>query len=116
MSFCVYLEDENGNPYTVDRHTEGGTYAIGGTPDAELDVTYNYSPHYYKCLNEKEGLRWLNGRQANDTIEALRHAVRVLGTERDDDYWKNTPGNAGHALNILVSWAKQHPEGVWRVS
>jgi hypothetical protein len=29
-----------------------------------------------------------------------------LGVECDDDYWKPTPGNAGYALSVLLSWAK----------
>ena len=39
-----------------------------------------------------------------------------LGTERSDDYWEATPGNAGHAALILRNWAMKHPDAVWRVS
>ncbi len=28
-------------------------------------------------------------------------------------YWKATPGNAGHVLNVLLEWARQHPDAVW---
>ena len=40
-------------------------------------------------------------------------AVNQLGTSTDSDYWKATPGNAGHALNILLYWAKMHPNYVF---
>jgi len=100
-------------PAEVDIHEEGGTYAIGGIPDAELNVTYNYSKFYYEHLDEKDGLRWLYGKKGSETIERLKKAVKVLGVRRSDDYWKATRGNAGYALSILLKWAKQHPEAVW---
>lgn len=107
MSWDVYLE-RDGETVEVPSHTEGGTIAIGGDDRAELNVTYNYSEHY--------PFRSLDGATARDTIGILRDAVATLGTERDSDYWASTPGNAGHALSVLLRWAEAHPDAVWRVS
>lgn len=101
---------------TVDRHAEGGTYVLGGTDAAEIAITYNYSQHYYEHLNPEDGLRWLNGRKARDVIPDLERAVSALGQDRAPDYWAPTAGNAGHALSILLCWAKQHPDAVFKVS
>jgi hypothetical protein len=115
MSFDVSLE-QNGRLLQVSQHAEGGTYVMGGTTDAALNITYNYGPHYYEHLNTLRGLRWLDGKRAQDTIGVLASAIGALGIEQDADYWASTPGNAGYALSILLEWAAQHPMGLWRVS
>jgi len=97
----------------VARHEEGGTYVLGGTADAELNITYNYSGFYYQYLDEEKGLRWLYGKTGAETVERLEKAVGILGTCRDDNYWNQTLGNAGYALSILLEWARQHPEAIW---
>jgi hypothetical protein len=100
----------------VESHEEGGTYVLGGTDVADLNVTYNYSWFYYRFLDAEDGLYWLNGKKAKDTIERLEKAVEELGTDQyQNDYWAPTHGNAGHALNILLVWAKQHPDAMWEV-
>jgi len=115
MSYWVYLE-KGGGPVNVPTHTEGGTYAVGGINKAEINITWNYSKYYYRHLDEEDGIRWLHGKVARDTIERLALAVLILGTERDDDYWASTPGNAGYALSILLGWAREYPDAEWRVS
>lgn len=118
MSYWVYLGDEKGDTVKVSRHAEGGTYALGGTDKAELNVTYNYGQFYrsYLCGDEESGLKWLNGKKAKDTTSKLETAIAALGVEQDEDYWKPTPGNAGYALSILLAWAKEYPEAVFTVS
>ena len=116
MSYWVYLEHPiDHGPLNVDQHSEGGTYVLGGTIDAELNVTYNYSVHIRSAMHP-DGLRFLHERQAAEAIPFLERAVASLGTERDPDYWAPTAGNAGYALNILLTWARKHPDGVFRVS
>ena len=34
---------------------------------------------------------------------------------RRRDYCAPTPANAGFALNILLGWAREHPEGEWEL-
>ncbi len=107
MSYWVYLE-KDGETVGVNKHADGGTFVLGGTNEAELNVTYNYSKHY--SVND------INGKKAKDTVKELQEKVNEFGTERDNDYWASTKGNVGYALNILLGWAKQHPEAVWRIS
>jgi hypothetical protein len=116
MSWDVELVDENGLAVDVVSHKEGGIYAIGGDTSAELNVTYNYSSFYFQALNTEEGLRWLDHRKAGDCSEALKQAVKILGRKRDKDYWRATPGNAGHALWVLLSWATLYPNATFKVS
>ena len=113
MGWWVTLE---GDEISVESHQEGGVIAVGGTTEPSMSVTYNYSPYYHKYLDEEEGFRWLNKKTAKDTLERLEKAVKELGTEQNPDYWKATEGNAGHILYVLLGWARQAPEGVWRVS
>lgn len=115
MSFWVGLDSVDGSPLSVEPFEYGGTRVFGGSSDPDLNVTYNYSPFYYKYLDSESGLRWLDGKVAGDTIDRLESAVRVLGVERDSDYWAATPGNAGMSLSVLLFWARQHPRAVWRV-
>ena len=114
MSYDVSLM-KNGEPVKVERHTEGVAIVLGGTRDAEMSVTYNYAQYFYKALCQENGLRALNGKRGADTIAALAGAVSQLGTVQDSDYWARTPGNAGYALNVLLQWAEQHPDGIWEV-
>ena len=127
MSWWISLQNEKGECVEVEPFMEGGTYcigkiqdgkaiSIGGSTEADLNITYNYSPFYYKHFMQKSGLRWLNGKRAFDCIGQLERAIGILGTKVDEDYWKRTEGNAGYALSILLSWAKQHPDAVFYVN
>lgn len=113
MSWNVILERADGTPVTVPRHAEGGTYVVDGTDRAALNVTYNYSGHIAKAL----GFHFtrLSGMKAADALPILEWAVATLGTVRDGDYWEATPGNVGFALNILLGWARLHPDATFRV-
>lgn len=120
MSYWVYLSDKlDGEPLPVEHiEGEGGTYALEGTDKAEINITYNYSEAFhavdpeYPCLKDK-----LHGQRAADVTPWLEFMVGRLGTRQyKEDYWAPTPGNAGHALNILLGWARQHPDGVFEVS
>lgn len=152
MSYWVHLEDRTAEPwcsfgkdnwtpeytgdeqctspcypaFAVERHAEGGTYVMGGTDEAELNVTYNYGRHFHEAWEKAGGTfdgdgdgslgSMLGEKRAGDTIELLARAVEILGTARGPDYWEATPGNAGVALEQLLGWARQHPDGIWRVS
>jgi hypothetical protein len=116
MSHDVSLLDENGKPVIVENHSEGGTYVVGGTTEACLNITYNYGSFYYEFLDKEKGLEWLDDKKASETISQLKHAIQELGTTRDSNYWSSTSGNAGYALNILLSWAKQYPNAIWEVT
>ena len=115
MSWDVYLS-KGGVVCEVPMHEEGGTYAVGGSPHACLNVTYNYGAIYRRWFGD-EGLRWLDGKTAEASLFLLNTAARALGTERSPDYWEATPGNAGLALSILAYWASIcPPDAVFSVS
>ncbi len=115
MSYWVKLGGADGDPVKVKVHVDGGTYIMGGTDVAELNVTYNYSWFYHHFLDAEHGLKWLHGRKAADCIEKLEVAAKELTDKPYKDYWAPTPGNAGKALAILLDWAKLHPEAVFEV-
>lgn len=110
MSYDVSLE---GDDVKVDHHEEGGTYALGGTDEAWLNVTYNYA-EVYRLFDFS--IRDLDGKRAGDTIEVMAAIVEKTGTRRFTDYWAPTPGNAGAALNTLLTWARANPDATWSVS
>ena len=115
MSYDIDLIDpKTKKPVKVENHEEGGTYVLGGTEEASLNVTYNYSKHFYAHLDSEKGIRWLYGKTGEQVQERLAKAITELGTVSDSDYWRDTPGNAGHALLILLNWAVQHPTAVFK--
>lgn len=109
-----------GETVAADFHKEGALVS-GPSPDrmgsrsAEMSVTGNYHGHIVRVTGWEDGLRELYGRTARETIPALERAVAELGTEQSVDYWESTPGNAGAALATLLSWAREFPDGEWRV-
>jgi len=113
MSYDIYLQYPNGDEVSVPRHAEGGTYTVGGTHSAHLNITYNYGCFYYEYIDPDKGIRWLYGKSGAETVEVLEQTVKALGTVRDENYWATTAGNAGYSLNILLSWARLHPDAVW---
>jgi len=114
MSWWVHLVNKN-KPVIVPNHEFGGTHVLGGTTNAELNITYNYSPFYYQHIDKELGLQWLEGKKAKDCLSRLKGAVEALGIEQSKDYWKATAGNAGFALLILASWAVENPDAVFMV-
>lgn len=120
MSYEVYLieatDDHSWNVLeSKNRIQEGGTQMVGGSKECHLNITVNYSDMYYKIFPDELGLHWLQSKTAKETEEVLTSAVKILGTERADNYWSKTMGNAGYALWILLGWAKEIPEGRWSV-
>lgn len=95
----------------------GGTYILGGTEEAALNVTYNYAAHYDKVLHvgSERGIRGLHGMSGADSIPLLERAAAALKDDKVDDYWDPTEGNAKSALLQFVALAKMRPDGVWDV-
>lgn len=107
----------------------GGTYAIGGTQEASLNVTYNYAPHFRRVFGDSDaklsdfdrlfggggetGIRRLYGMSGAESIPVLEQAISSLGDDTSDDYWEPTEGNAKRALIQLLALAKMRPDGVW---
>lgn len=125
MGYDIQLTDPNTeHAVIVARHREGGTYALNGTAEARIGITYNYAANFGKVLVEDWAddrgrpcktfsIRWLYGKTGRETAETLFRVTQQLGTQRDPDYWKATDGNAGYAASVLLTWAIQHPDAVW---
>lgn len=54
--------------------------------------------------------------EAPENAPLLQEGLKLGILYDTGGYWKSTPGNAGYMLNILLSWAKQHPNARWSVS
>lgn len=90
----------------------GGTYAIGGTTECWLSVTYNYYGIFRRVLGN-DGIEALYGLTGGESIPLLEQAISQLQGEPDKNYWRATDGNARRALEDLLGLAHLRPEGVW---
>ena len=116
MSYDIYLNDPvTGETIVVEtpHQCRGGTYRVGGNNELHLNVTYNYSKHYYAVFGEN-GIRTIYGLSGAQSIPLLQDAVNKLSNDVDDDYWKSTEGNAKRALCQLLSFAQMRPDGIWK--
>jgi len=111
-------------------HMRGGTYAVGGSTRARLNVTYNYAVHFFKVFEPLagprakaagcyppagpvQGIRTLYGLTGAQSLPLLDRAINMLGDDVDEDYWKPTEGNAKRALCQLRALAQMRPDGLW---
>lgn len=117
MSYDISLKD----PVTKetievkDAHfMRGGTYALDGTKELWLNVTYNYGKIFRRpeVLGE-EGIRTIYGMTGAESIPVLQNAIANLGDDTDPDYWEPTDGNAKRPLCQLLAMAQMRPDGIW---
>lgn len=98
---------------------KGGTYALGGSTECSLNITYNYGKWWNKAFGEGEksirshSIRDLYGKLGHESIPILERAIANLGDDVDSDYWKPTEGNTKAALIQLLTLAKLRPNGIW---
>ena len=131
MSYDICLCDPvSGETLELDapHQMKGGTYAMGGSSDAHLNVTYNYGPIFRRVLADRPwregdsdhdidgvgGIRTIYGMTGAESLMVLQDAINKLGDDADPDYWKPTEGNAKRALVQLRALALMRPDGVWR--
>lgn len=112
----------------------GGNYAVGGTKELWLNVTYNYASWYYKpgvfgpTREESKGIRTIYGMSGVESIPVLQKAIGALQAMTEDisdeerrqcdeqgvtGYWMPTRSNAIRPLYQLLAMAKIRPDGVW---
>lgn len=103
MSYDIRLDC---GEFTQPHHFIGGTHALGGTTSPWLNVTYNYSSHFYRVMGNG-GIRSIYGMTAAESLPVLTMAIDALGTDVDADYWAATEGNARKALLGLRGIAEQ---------
>ena len=134
MSYDIELIDQvTGETLELDapHHMRGGTYAIGGTKQAHLNVTYNYSKQFHRVFDvlteprqkapewlrndgaPVSGVRTIYGLTGAESLPVLAKAIAQLGDDVDPDYWKATDGNAKRALTQLRALASMRPDGLW---
>lgn len=94
-------------------HMRGGTYPVGGSTEASLNVTYNYGMHLRAAFNSDKGIRTIYGMSGAESLPILERAISELDDDVDPDYWKSTQGNTKRALTQLLALAKMRPDGVW---
>lgn len=117
MSYDIRLNDSiTKQVLQLNEHhfMRGGTYAVNGTKELWLNITYNYAPVFCRSdvLGEK-GIRSIYGITGAESIPILKKAVQVLSDEVDPDYWKATEGNVKKSLCQLLSMAQMRPDGIW---
>lgn len=113
----------------------GGMYALGGTQEMWLNVTYNYAGWYYmpgvfaETKDESKGIRTIYGLTGAESIPVIRKAIAALesmAVEYVDEeerrecekqgvtgYWLPTRENAIRPLYQLLALAQLRPDGVW---
>lgn len=134
MSYDIYIKHKSTDetyqfPF---KHTiTGGTYAVGGTSEAWLNITWNYSKYFYEVtdgdtrfahdevsayyadgttgpVETEYGIRGIYGKSVKDGIELIKIMIDRLRTKYPDalpdrhDYWASTAGNAIAALDNLM--------------
>lgn len=116
MSYDLCLKELQWTTCTLpeEHDIKGGTYALGGTTEAWLNVTYNYGKHFHKVL--KGGIKAIEGLTGKESCPLLQNAADQLGDDTTDDYWEPTEGNAKQALLNLIKLAELCPNGVWHIS
>ena len=91
----------------------GGTYAIGGTKELTLNITYNYSQNYRE---HDFSIRDLDGKTALDIIPTLERVISELKDDVSSNYWDATDGNAKKALIQILTMCKMRPDSIIEVS
>lgn len=137
MSYDISLRD----PVTqetlcaeFEHEMTGGTYAVGGTKELWLNITYNYAGWYYRpgvfgpTREESKGIRTIYGMSGAESIPVLQKAIAALQAMTEDisdeerrqceeqgatGYWMPTRDNAIRPLFQLLAMAKIRPDGVW---
>ena len=114
MSYDIYLKSQVSGEeiqLTEPHYMTGGTYRIGGTPEAHLNITYNYGGIFAKVLDG--GIRAIYGMTGVKSIPVLETAIAKLKDDVADNYWDATEGNAKVALTQLLALAQMRPDGIW---
>lgn len=88
MSWDCRLVNDKGETIALkEKHQlKGGTYAIGGTNERWLNVTYNYDKYIRECSDFPEGLDSLNDKSGIDSVKMLDNAIQLL----EKKYKKNS--------------------------
>lgn len=108
---------------------QGGTYAIGGTTEMWLNITWNYGQWYRKEYAFGEnGIRTIYGLSGAESIPVLQKAINGLTQSKENlseeeireyiehevtGYWLPTRENAIKPLYQLMALAQMRLDGIW---
>ena len=115
MSYDISLRSpDTGETIVLDEthNIAGGTYALGGTSECWLNITWNYGKHFRRVLGEG-GIRSIYGMTGEASLPVLRAGADALGNDVSADYWEATEGNAKRSILGLIALAELAPHGIW---
>lgn len=120
MSYDITLKDSltlDTIHFDTPHNMKGGTYAVSGTKEAWLNITYNYGKYYREAYPE-DGIRAIYGKSGEESISILQKMIDKIkenypDLKESDDYWEPLPGNAIKPLYKLIEMAKMRPDVVW---
>lgn len=103
MSYDITVVDGGGNSVILKEkhHFIGGTFGKGGTDEAYINMTYNYSGILSKVFKHAVGIRLLHGMPVKSSLPLISEAIKLLDDDIVDDYWEATEGNVKAALTDL---------------
>lgn len=137
MSYDIYLTDPVTHvPLELEEahYMRGGTYVMGGTTEAWINITYNYADWYYRpgvfarTKKASKGIRTIYSMTGAESITVLKKAIQKLESMTIDisdkkrreceehgatGYWMPTRANAIRPLYQLLALAQMRPDGIW---
>ena len=121
MSYDISLKDPvTGETLELasEHMVRGGTYAVGGTRELWLNITYNYGRWYRREeAFGKEGIRTIYGLTGEESIpleeDLPAEELKELEDQGVTGYWLPTRENAIRPLHQLLAFARLRPDGVW---
>ncbi len=115
MSYDISLKEPVGKDTIVfdsPHQIKGGTYCVGGSDEAWLNITYNYGKIFRKVFGD-DGIRTIYGMTGAESVALIKDAMSKLKDDVSEDYWEATEGNAKRALAGILAFAQLRPDGIW---
>lgn len=121
MSYDIHILDKDTKEVVkvqLQHRIAGGTYAVGGTAELWLNITYNYAPFFREVFSPygTDGIHCIENMVVSETIPWIESAISQLGDDVDSNYWAPTEGNAKRSLQSLLKLANMCPEGIWEIT
>ena len=120
MSYDIRIVDKDTKETMfadIQHDINGGTYAVGGTKELWLNITYNYAPFFREVFKEhgEGGIHCLDGMPVEYTMPWIQEAIDQLKDDVSYNYWEPTEGNAKASLICLYRLGEQGKNGFWEV-
>lgn len=110
MGWSIYITDKNGETVRLKspHKISGSDFAVGGTQDLWMTLTFNYSRYYYQIW-PCGGLCFLHGLSVKNAMRTLLEGMLLLKGEQCGDYWHASEGNARAGLLSILSLCALSP-------